>query len=41
VRRAGKKLEEFLGYGFSVVDATYFSDWYNGNNSLPSTEQGA
>jgi len=34
IRRTGKKLEEFLGYEFSVIDATSFPDWHNGNNSF-------
>lgn len=28
IRTAGKKLEELLGYDFSVIDATAFSSWY-------------
>ena len=34
VRKAGKKLEEILGYDFSVIDATSFSDWHMRNNSF-------
>ena len=28
IRKAGKKLEELLGYDFSVIDATAFSTWH-------------
>jgi hypothetical protein len=34
VRLAGKGLEELLGYDFSVIDATAFADWHNGNNGF-------
>jgi len=34
IRKAGKKLEELLGYEFSVIDATSFSDWHKGHNSF-------
>ncbi len=29
VRIIGSELEEMLGYGFSVIDATSFSDWHH------------
>ena len=29
IRLVGKKLEELLGYEFSVIDATAFSSWHN------------
>lgn len=34
VRTIGSRLEEILGYDFSVIDATSFADWHNGNNSF-------
>jgi hypothetical protein len=34
VRIAGKKLEELLGYDFSVIDATAFSSWHNKQSSF-------
>jgi hypothetical protein len=30
VRKAGKRLDGLLGYGFSVIDATAFGSWHNG-----------
>ena len=34
IRLAGKKLEELLGYDFSVIDATAFSSWHNNHYSF-------
>jgi hypothetical protein len=34
VRKIGSKLEELLGYNFSVIDATTFSDWHMGSTSF-------
>ena len=34
IRKAGQKLDDLLGYEFSVIDATAFADWHNGNNSF-------
>ncbi len=34
IRKAGNKLEDILGYEFSVIDATSFSDWRKENNSF-------
>lgn len=34
VRKAGKELQEFLGYDFSVIDATAFNSWHNSHYSF-------
>ena len=34
IRNAGKKLQELLGYEFSVIDATAFSSWHNSHYSF-------
>jgi hypothetical protein len=34
IRLVGKKLEELLGYDFSVIDATAFSSWHNNHYSF-------
>lgn len=34
IRKAGQKLDDLLGYEFSVIDATAFADWHNGSSSF-------